>query len=399
MSEALLFGIVAGEKSGDILGAGLMRALRERYPTAEFVGIGGADMIALGFKSLGTMERLSVMGFVEPLARLPELFALKKRLRNYFTARPPAAFIGIDNPDFNLRLEGELRQRNIKTVHYVSPSVWAYRKKRIYQIKHAVDLMLTLFPFETAIYEQHGVPVKCVGHPLADTIGFEDNKLLCRERLQLNADDDIVALMPGSRRGEIKRLAPVFLSAARESLQQCPHLKFLIPYSSASAKLQLVALLRESGIISGEQFSLVEDSHAAISAADLVVLSSGTATLEALLLRRPMIVGYKLAAFTFAIASRLVKIPFVALPNLLAGRQLVPEYIQHKLRVETVRDELVKHMIQSEGHESLMLEFDKIHRALRLDASQQAAAAITAILPPAGSPKRSPKEPPVRGTG
>ncbi len=385
MSEALLFGLVAGEKSGDILGAGLMTALRKKYPAAEFVGIGGPDMIALGFKSLGSMERLSVMGFVEPLGRLPELFALKKRLRDYFTERPPAAFIGIDNPDFNLRLEGELRQRNIKTVHYVSPSVWAYRERRIYKIKHAVDLMLTLFPFETAIYEQHGVPVKYVGHPLADTIGFEDKKLLCRERLKLNADDEIVALMPGSRGGEIKRLAPVFFSAAMESLHECPHLKFLIPYSSASAKAQLLVLLRENRIIAGEQFRLVDDSHAAISAADLIVLSSGTATLETLLLRRPMIVGYKLAAFTFAIASRLVKIPFVALPNLLAGRQLVPEYIQHKLTVETVRDDIVKHMNQSEGHEPLMLEFDKIHKALRLNASQQAAAAIAAVLSPTES--------------
>ncbi len=380
MSKAPIFGIVAGEKSGDILGAGLMLALREDFPDAEFVGVGGPDMIALGFRSMNPMERLSVMGFVEPLGRLPELFALKKRLREYFVENPPVAFIGIDSPAFNLRLEVELRQRKIKTVHYVSPSVWAYHEKRIHKIKRAVDLMLTLFPFETTIYQQHGVAVKCVGHPLADTIGFDDKKLECREGFELNPDDQVVTLMPGSRGGEIKRLAPVFLSAALESLQDCPQLKFLIPYSSASTKVQLAGLLKESSIFQGEQFRLVDDSHAAISAADLVVLSSGTATLETLLLRRPMIVGYKLAAFTFAIASRLVKIPFVALPNLLAGRQLVPEYIQHQLTVEKVHNDIVKFMTGSEDQDQLMQEFDSIHKSLRLDASKQAANAIIELV-------------------
>ena len=380
MSNAPLIGIVAGEKSGDILGAGLISALREIYPDAEFMGVGGPDMIALGFNSFADMERISVMGFVEPLGRLPELFALKKRLREFFAERRPLVFIGIDYPVFNLKLEEELKQNNIKTVHYVSPSLWAYREKRIHKVKRAVDLMLTLFPFETAVYTQHGVDVKCVGHPLADTIGFEDKKLSSRERFDLDSDDSVVALMPGSRSGEIKRLAPVFLAAALEALQDCPKLKFLIPYSSAANKAQIDALLREESIIQGEQFFLVDDSHAAISAADLVVLSSGTATLEVLLLRRPMIVGYKLAAITFAIASRIVKIPYVALPNLLAGRQLVPEYIQHDLTVEKVREEIVGHMTGTEDHEALMQEFERIHKSLRLDASVQAAQAIASLI-------------------
>ena len=380
MSNAPLIGIVAGEKSGDILGAGLILALRKKYPDAEFAGIGGPDMIALGFNSLAEMDRLSVMGFVEPLGRLPELFALKKRLRIFFTERRPLVFIGIDNPDFNLRLEEELKNDNIKTVHYVSPSLWAYREKRIHTVKRAVDLMLTLFPFETAIYTQHEVEVKCVGHPLADTIGFEDKKISSREQFGLNPGDDVVALMPGSRGGEIKRLAPVFLAAAVASLAACPQLKFIIPTSSAANKAQINALLREESMFSGEQFILVDDSHAAISAADLVVLSSGTATLEVLLLRRPMIVGYKLAAITFAIASRIVKIPYVALPNLLAGRQLVPEFIQHELTLEKVRDGIVRHMTGSEDHEALMQEFERIHKSLRLDASAQAAAAVASLI-------------------
>jgi len=380
MSKAPLIGIVAGEKSGDILGAGLICALREIYPDAEFAGVGGPDMIALGFNSLVDMERISVMGFVEPLGRLPELYALKKRLRELYIERRPLVFIGIDYPVFNLKLEEELKNENIKTVHYVSPSLWAYRAKRIHKVKRAVDLMLTLFPFETAVYTEHGVDVKCVGHPLADTIGFEDKKLSSREQFGLEPDDAVVALMPGSRGGEIKRLAPVFLAAAVESLEDCPQLKFLIPYSSAANKSQIDALLGEESIIGGEQFILVDDSHAAISAADLVVLSSGTATLETLLLRRPMIVGYKLAAFTFAIASRIVKIPYVALPNLLAGRQLVPEYIQHDLTVEKVRDGIVRHMTGSEDHEVLMQEFERIHKSLRLDASIQAAQAVASLI-------------------
>lgn len=380
MSKAPLIGIVAGEKSGDILGAGLISALREKYPDAEFAGIGGPDMLALGFNSLAEMDRLSVMGFVEPLGRLPELFALKKRLRKFFTDRHPLVFIGIDSPDFNLRLEEELKTDNIKTVHYVSPSLWAYREKRIHRVKRAVDLMLTLFPFETAVYEQHSISVKCVGHPLADTIGFEDKKLSSREQFGLNPDDAVVALMPGSRGGEIKRLAPVFLAAAVESLVDCPQLKFIIPYSSAANKTQIEALLREESSFRGEQFILVEDSHAAISAADLVVLSSGTATLEALLLRRPMIVGYKLAAITFAIASRLVKIPYVALPNLLAGRQLVPEFIQHELTSQRVREGIVRQLTGTEDHEALMQEFEQIHKSLRLDASVQAAEAVASLI-------------------
>ena len=380
MSNAPLIGIVAGEKSGDILGAGLISALREIYPDAEFVGVGGPDMIALGFNSLVDMERISVMGFVEPLGRLPELYALKKRLRELYVKRRPLVFIGIDYPVFNLKLEEELKINNIKTVHYVSPSLWAYREKRIHKVKRAVDLMLTLFPFETPVYTQHGVDVKCVGHPLADTIGFEDNKLSSREQFGLYLDDDVVALMPGSRSGEIKRLAPVFLAAAMESLTQYPQLKFLIPTSSAANKAQIDALLREESIMPGEKFILVDDSHAAISAADLVVLSSGTATLEVLLLRRPMIVGYKLAAITFAIASRLVKIPYVALPNLLAGRQLVPEYIQHDLSAEKIGEGIVGHMTGAEDHEALMLDFEQIHKSLRLDASSAAAQAVAALI-------------------
>lgn len=380
MNKRPTFGIVVGEKSGDILGAGLMGALQDLYPDAEFVGIGGPLMLAKGFRTLAPMDRLSVMGFVEPLGRLPELLRIKKQVQDYFLQQPPVAFIGIDAPDFTLRIEAVLRAAQIKTVHYVSPSVWAYREKRIHKIKRAVDLMLTLFPFETAIYEEHDIAAQCVGHPLADTIGFDDAQSANRERFGLEPDAAVVTLMPGSRGGEIKRLGPVFLAAAVESLQSCPHLKFLIPCSSPDARLQINAQLKQLGIFGGDPFYLVDDSQAAISAADLVVLASGTATLETLLLRRPMIVCYKLAPITYAIASRMVKIPFVALPNLLAGEQLVPEYIQHRVTVPTVRDEIVRFMENPDDRTALLERFDEIHRYLRRDASHQAAAAIQRLL-------------------
>ncbi|MDA1370458.1 MAG: lipid-A-disaccharide synthase [Proteobacteria bacterium] len=384
MTKPLRFGIVAGEKSGDLLGADLIKALRLHYPAAEFFGVGGPAMLALGCESLVPMERLSVMGFVEPLGRLPELLRLKRNLQDAYIQTPPAAFIGIDSPDFNLRLETRLREHHIKTVHYVSPSVWAYRAKRIVKIKQAVDLMLTLFPFETGIYHQHEIAVVCVGHPLADQIGFEDTRAADRAKLGLAGTDNVIALLPGSRGSEIKRLGPIFLAAAVEALQRFPELKYIIPVAGAEARIQINNLLHSSGILGSDQFQLVDDSHAAMSAANLVVMASGTATLEAMLLRRPMIVCYKLAAISYAIASRLVKIPYVALPNLLAGKQLVPELMQYDLTVEALGNEINSFLkaieTGDENQQQLLQEFDEIHRGLRMDASASAASAIKELL-------------------
>lgn len=380
MNKPLVFGIVAGEKSGDILGASLILELRKRHPDARFIGIGGDAMIKAGCRSLFSMERLSVMGFVEPLGRLPELFAIKRKLREHFIADPPAAFIGIDAPDFNLRLEAELHGAGIKTVHYVSPSVWAYRAKRIVAIKKAVDLMLTLFPFETEIYKQHKIPVACVGHPLADQIGFEDAKAASREELGLSAESRVVALMPGSRSGEINRLAPVFFEAAIKSLQQNPDLRFLIPYSSADNKRLVGDIMKQLGLLSGDQFTLVADSRLAMSASDFVVMASGTATLEALLLRRPMVICYKLAGLTYALASRMVKIPNVGLPNLLAGKRLVPEFLQKQVTAIAISHEIAKFIDEPEASSEMLNEFEGIHKSIRLDASVQAAAAIEKLI-------------------
>lgn len=380
MSDPVRIGIVVGEKSGDILGAGLIAALRQHYPQAQFIGIGGPDMLAAGCESIVPMERLSVMGFVEPLGRLPELFSIKRRLEELFIKDPPACVIGIDSPDFNLRLETTLKANGIPTVHYVSPSVWAYRKRRIFKIKRAVDLMLTLFPFETAIYEEHGVPVCCVGHPLADQIDMVDRKQEQRANYDLADSDRVVALLPGSRGGEIGRLAPVFLAAALESLQDLPELKFLIPYSGVEARARIEEQLGAASIIGHDQFRLVDDSQAAMAAADLVLLASGTATLEAMLLRRPMVVSYKLAPLTWLIASRIVNVPHIALPNLLSNQRLVPEYIQDDVTVTNLRREIVTYFNEPSATDELMQTFERLHQSLRKDASAVAANAVKNLI-------------------
>lgn len=380
MADRLQFGILAGERSGDILGAGLIEALRQHYPNAEFTGIGGPDMESLGCRSLAPMERLSVMGFVEPLGRLPELLGIKRKLEQHFKAHPPAAFIGIDSPDFNLRIEEVLKGAGIPTVHYVSPSVWAYRKNRIHKIKRAVDLMLTLFPFETGIYKEHGVPVRCVGHPLADQIGFGDDKAKARADLGFAKEDALVALLPGSRGSEINRLATPFLGAAVAALQSLPGLRFIMPYSGVESRACIEQALRQSNIFLGEQFQLIENSQLAMSAADFIVTASGTATLEAMLLRKPMVVCYRLAPLTYAIASRIVNVPHMALPNLLAGQRLVPELVQDEVTVTAIRDEILRYFSDPAEFDSKLGEFERLHRGLRKDASATAAAAIKDLL-------------------
>lgn len=388
MADKLQFGILAGERSGDILGAGLIKALRQHYPNAEFTGIGGPDMESLGCRSLAPMERLSVMGFVEPLGRLPELLGIKRKLELHFKAHPPAAFIGIDSPDFNLRVEEVLKGAGISTVHYVSPSVWAYRKNRIHKIKRAVDLMLTLFPFETAIYEEHGVPVSCVGHPLADQIGFDDKKAQARADLGIAAEDGLVALLPGSRGSEINRLAAPFLGAAIAALQSRPDLRFIIPYSGMEGRACIEQALRQANIFLGDQFQLVENSQLAMSAADFIVLASGTASLEAMLLRKPMVVCYRLSPLTYAIASRIVNVPHMALPNLLAGQRLVPELVQDEVTVTAIRDEILHYFSDPADFETKLGEFERLHRELRKNASTTAAAAIKDLVSSPNSKRR-----------
>lgn len=370
MTDLMRVALVAGEASGDILGAGLMQALKAQYPQIEFIGVGGPLMQAQGLTSYFPMERLAVMGLVEVLGRLPELLSRRKRLIRTLIDAKPDVFIGIDAPDFNLTVELKLRQAGIKTVHYVSPSVWAWRQKRVLKIREACDLMLTLFPFEAQFYQDHQVPVRFVGHPLADTIPQQADRHSARDSLNLLQDQPVVALLPGSRGGEVARLGSLFLDAAVRLRTLRPGIQFVLPCASPERRAQLEQMLVGRDL----PLTLLDGrSHDALAACDAVLIASGTATLEALLYKRPMVVAYKVAPLTYRILKRLVTSAYISLPNLLAERLLVPEMIQDAATPEALAQLLAPLLdggeVQTEG-------FDVIHRALRRDASVQAATAV-----------------------
>lgn len=369
----LCVALVAGEASGDILGSGLMRALKARHPNVRFIGVGGPLMEAEGLVSSFPMERLAVMGLVEVLGRLRELLKRRKALVADLIAQRPDVFIGIDAPDFNLDIELKLRRAGIKTVHYVSPSVWAWRQKRVLKIREGCDLMLTLLPFEARFYEEQGVPVRFVGHPLADTIALSADREAARVELGLG-DGPVVALMPGSRGGEVGRLGALFLDTARVLLEHVPNLRFVVPCANAARRAQLEQMLagRELPV------TLLDGrSHQALAACDAVLIASGTATLEALLYKRPMVVAYRLAPVTFWILKRMVKSPYVSLPNLLAQRMLVPELLQDAATEQALAQALLPLLADGRGQTE---HFEQIHHSLRRDASNQAADAVLALV-------------------
>jgi len=369
----LRIALVAGEASGDILGAGLMRALKVQHPAVEFIGVGGPLMQAEGLTSYFPMERLSVMGLVEVLGRLRELLARRKLLIQTLIEEKPDVFIGIDAPDFTLNIELKLRQAGIKTVHYVSPSVWAWRQKRVLKIREGCDLMLTLLPFEARFYEEKGVPVRFVGHTLADTIPLQADRAAARAVLGL-PDGPLVALMPGSRGGEVGRLASVFFDAAERLQALKPGVRFVLPCASPQRRAQIETLLEGRSL----PLTLLDgQSHLALAACDAVLIASGTATLEALLYKRPMVVAYRLAPLTFWILKRMVKSPYISLPNLLAQRLLVPELLQDDATPEALAKTLLP--LIDDGEEQTR-GFDEIHRTLRRDASNQAADAVLSLI-------------------
>ncbi|WP_263264072.1 lipid-A-disaccharide synthase [Pseudomonas sp. RIT-PI-S] len=370
----LCVALVAGEASGDILGAGLMRALRERHPQVRFIGVGGPLMEAEGLQSYFPMERLAVMGLVEVLGRLRELLARRKALIHSLLEARPDVFIGIDAPDFTLAIEARLHQQGIKAVHYVSPSVWAWRQKRVLKIRQGCDLMLTLFPFEARFYEEQGVPVRFVGHSLADQIPLQADRSAAREALGLPQDGQVVALMPGSRGGEVRRLGTLFFDTAQRLLEARPGLRFVLPCASPERRAQLEALMAGRPL----PITLLDgQSHQALAACDAVLIASGTATLEALLFKRPMVVAYRLAPLTWWLLKRMVTSPYVSLPNLLAQRELVPEILQDAATPEALAEALLP-LLDSPGEQTA--GFDAIHRTLRQDASNQAADAVLQLL-------------------
>ena len=376
--ERIHIGIVVGEASGDILGAALIAELRKLYPNAEFSGIGGPRMLELGFHSFFPQDRLAVMGFVEPLKRLPELLRIRKFLREHFIANPPAVFIGIDSPDFTISLEGSLKEKGIKTVHYVSPSVWAWRQKRIFKIAKSVDLMLTLLPFEAAFYEKHNVPVEFVGHHLADEIPEHVDKFQARRELGIPEHARVVALLPGSRASEVERMGSLFMHTAVFCLEQDPELLFYIPAANSDRYRQLHLQLNDYVDFSVQLFN--GNSLKVMAAADVLLLASGTVTLEALLLKKPMVVAYKMAPLTFKIFSWLIKTPYVALPNLLANKPLVPELLQNQATPEKLSAAIMNYFENPEETQELINTFADMHGILKRDASVRAAAAIAKLI-------------------
>lgn len=389
--QKVVIGIVAGEASGDILGAGLIKALKAYFPNAVFEGVGGTRMQAEGFNSLYEMDRLSVMGLVEPLKRLPELLRMRKSLINYFKARKPAFFIGIDSPDFNFNIERDLKQNGILTCHYVSPSVWAWRQKRIIKIKQSVDLMLTLLPFEAAFYQEHQVNVEFVGHPLADQFPVDSDTQQNRDKLSelinlpaFNTKAPVVALMPGSRSGEVKLLIEPFLQAAEMCLQQNPNLQFVIPAANKDRKMQILAELsrvfhgqKNSGLVLDQSVFITDgESHTVMAGANAVLMASGTTTLEALLLKKPMVVAYKMASLSYKFISSMLHTRFISLPNLLADKALVPEILQEEATPDRLSRALLSYLNDESKCNQLVDDFTQIHHTIKRDADQIAAKAL-----------------------
>ena len=371
--------IVAGETSGDLLGAGLLAALKRVYPDLQAEGIAGPQMQAQGCQSLFDIERLSVMGFVEPLSRLPELIKIRKSLIKRFTENPPDVFIGIDAPAFNIGLEYHLKKAGIKTVQFVSPSVWAWRKKRIFKIKKAVDLMLTLFPFENKIYDQHRVRNCFVGHPFADAIPLESDTFKARELLGLHSDRQYIAILPGSRHSELKRLTEPFIEAARRCYEINPTIAFITPMVNEHKQQQFQEALK---LLAPElPFTVFAGkSQTIMAAADVVLLASGTAALEAMLLGKPMVVAYKLHPLTYCLAKRLVKLDVVSLPNLLLHKKVIPELIQEQANPQALADAVMYYLDHPSEVLRLQQQFTEVHRQLKRNANETAAGAIKKLL-------------------
>lgn len=373
-------GIVAGEPSGDFLGGGLIQALRRSWPELRVEGVGGTHLALAGCRNLASMERLAVMGIVEVLGRFLELYRLRRQLIEHFLSVRPDVFIGVDAPDFNLDLEVALRNRGIKTVHYVSPSVWAWRQNRMHKISSAVDLVLVLFPFEQEFYRRCGVHVAFVGHPLADQISLEPDRAAARRRLGLAPAGTLVAVMPGSRRMELERHLPPFLQAADWVRKRRADVSFISSVLSEDS-FQLSHLsLRTQGLTDLPLAIYQNRAHDVLEAADVALLASGTVTLEAMLFKRPMVVGYRINWLSYRLIRSMVNVRFVAIPNLLAGAEVVPECLQDDCTPERLGTALLRWLENPDAVAVLRRRFDEMHRQLRRNANESAAGAVWELV-------------------
>ena len=381
--DAPVFALVAGEDSGDLLGADLIDALRARFPHASFAGVGGPRMRAAGFDAWHDIGELSVMGFAEVLRHLPRLLRLRTALANRLAALRPDVFIGIDAPDFNLGLEKKLKRCGIRTVHYVSPSVWAWRENRVQKIAQAADCVLCLFPMEPAIYAKHSVNARFVGHPLADRFPLVPDRAAARRELGIDESVPVLAVLPGSRLPEIRRLGAIFLDAAQRVAGEVPNLQIVIPAANERCRAAISKLVQESALVNSTVL-LEGQAHRALVAADVVLLASGTAALEAMLAKRPMVVGYRIAPFTHAIVRGLdmLKTKVYSLPNILAGRMLVPELMQGECTPAKLAQAALPWFRNPMRCDELTHEFERMHLALHAGggAAESAARAIGQML-------------------
>ncbi|MDY6884120.1 MAG: lipid-A-disaccharide synthase [Pseudomonadota bacterium] len=380
MSKPIRIGMVAGEPSGDILAAGMVAELKRQYPSAIIEGIGGPNMIDAGFHSLFDMETLSVMGLVEVLAHLPAILKVKKQLLAHFEQNPPDIFVGVDAPDFNLRVEKALKARGIKTMHYVSPTVWAWREKRIHKIAKAANRVLGLFPFEQQVYDKYNVPYTFVGHTMADAIALEPGQSAARQVLGVDSKAPVLAVLPGSRRGEVDTLLPVFLETIEAIHAKRSDIQFLIPAANEHRLAQIKALLLEADNAEARLPIQVTQgtSRDAMIASDVILLASGTATLEAMLCKRPMVAAYSLAPLTYKIMQRLYKAPFFTLPNLLANEAIIPELLQEEVNAENMSNQLLNFF--ESDNSALIARFTDLHHTLKCNADKTAAKAVVEEL-------------------
>ncbi|MDC0609881.1 lipid-A-disaccharide synthase [Vibrio sp.] len=377
-NSELTIGIVAGEMSGDTLGEGLIKSIKRNYPNARFVGIGGPKMIAQGCESLFDIEELAVMGLVEILGKIPRGFQIKAELVTHFQNNRPDVFIGIDSPEFNLRLEHDLKHKvGIKTVHYVSPSVWAWRQKRIHKIAAATNLVLAFLPFEKAFYDKFNVPCEFIGHTLADAIPMTSDKIQAREELGLDLDRKWLAVLPGSRGSELKMLCEPFIKACQVVAKNEPDIGFAVALVNQKRREQFIEAWQ--ALAPELTFTLIDDTaRHVIAAADAVMLASGTVALECMLVNRPMVVGYRVNAITAWIARRLVKTKYVSLPNILADRELVKEFLLEECTAENLSGEVLK--LLNGDTSDMQKSFTEMHAWIRKDADTQAARAVLNLI-------------------
>lgn len=378
-NRPLIIGLVAGETSGDILGAGLIRALKKQVPDGQFIGIAGPLMQAEGCEAWYEMEELAVMGIVEVLRRLPRLLSIRKDFTQRFTQLHPDIFIGIDAPDFNITLEGRLKSKGIKTIHYVSPSVWAWRQKRVFKIGRATNLVLAFLPFEKAFYDSFNVPCRFIGHTMADAIPLQVDKLSARKRLGISEKVKCLAILPGSRHSEVEILSADFLKTSKILNKNFVDLYIVIPLVNQKRREQFEAIRQQ---VAPELIVHMLDGQArdAMIAADATLLASGTVALECMLTKCPMVVGYRMKPFTFWLAKRLVKTPYVSLPNLLAEKEIVKELLQEECRPERLAEQLIPLLKGGEQVEQLKKTFLQLHQLIRCDADTQAADAVLNLV-------------------